>query len=67
MGPRLIEGATAGYGAGGPFSNFGTFSSFSKIIFILDMLFGRLEFFPLIVLFSPSRSLRQKLSNRKRL
>lgn len=67
MGPRLIEGATAGYGAGGPFSNFGTFSSFSKIVFILDMLFGRLEFFPLIVLFSPSRSLKQKLSNRKRL
>ncbi len=67
LGPRLIEGATAGYGAGGPFSNFGTFNSFSKIIFILDMLFGRLEFFPLIVLFSPPRSLRQKLSNRKRL
>ena len=64
MGPRLADGATAAYGAGGPFSNFGTFSSFSKIVFILDMLFGRLEFFPLIFLFTPSirkRHFRKKL------
>lgn len=67
MGPRLINGAVAGYGAGGPFSNFGTFNNLSKIVFILDMLFGRLEFFPLIVLLSPPRSLRQKFSKRKRL
>lgn len=67
LGPRLVDGATAGYGAGGPCSNFGTFSDLSKIVFILDMLFGRLEFFPLIVLFSPSRNLRQKISKRKRL
>lgn len=67
LGPRLIDGATAGYGAGGPFSNYSTFSNLSKIVFIFDMLFGRLEIFPLIVLFSPSRSLRQKISRRKRL
>ncbi len=67
LGPRLVEGATAGYGAGGPFSNFGTFSNLSKIVFILDMLFGRLEFFPLIVLLTPPKSLRHKIANRKRL
>ena len=67
LGPRLIEGATAGYGAGGPLSNFGTFSDISKIVFILDMLFGRLEFFPLIVLLTPPRSFRQRLTRRKRL
>ena len=67
LGPRLVDGATAGYGAGGPFSNYSTFSNISKIVFILDMLFGRLEFFPLIVLLSPSRNLRQKISKRKRL
>lgn len=67
IGPRLMEGATAGYGAGGPFSNFGTFSNLSKIVFILDMLFGRLEFFPLIVLLTPPKSFRQKITRRKRL
>ncbi len=67
LGPRLAEGAVAGYGAGGPFSNFGTFSNLSKIVFILDMLFGRLEFFPLIVLLTPPKSLRHKIANRKRL
>ena len=38
----------------GPMGNFSSFSNFSKIILSLDMLFGRLEFFPLILLFSPS-------------
>jgi trk system potassium uptake protein TrkH len=67
LGPRLIEGAVAGYGAGGPMSNFGTFSNVSKIVFILDMLFGRLEFFPLIVLLTPPKSWRQRMTKRKRL
>lgn len=38
----------------GPMGNFSQFSGFSKIVLSLDMLFGRLEFFPLILLFSPS-------------
>ncbi len=65
LGPRLAEGATAGFGAGGPFSNFGGFSNVSKIVLIADMLLGRLELFPLIVLFTPSKNLKQKLSIRK--
>ena len=38
----------------GPVSNFGSFNTFSKFVMIFDMLFGRLEFFPLIVLFHPT-------------
>lgn len=67
LGPRLADGAAAATISGGPLTNFGDFNSLSKIVFILDMLFGRLEFFPLIVLLSPPRSLRQKFSKRKRL
>ena len=67
LGPRLTDGNVAGYGAGGPFSNFGIFSNFSKIVFIFNMLLGRLELFPIIVLFSPSKNLRQKVAKRKRL
>lgn len=40
-------------GLAGPYGNFGMFSVFSKIVLSLDMLLGRLEIFPLIVLFSP--------------
>lgn len=37
----------------GPVGNFSTFSDFSKIVLIFDMLIGRLEIFPIILLFSP--------------
>jgi len=37
----------------GPTSNFGAYSGFSKIVLMLDMLIGRLEIFPILVLFSP--------------
>lgn len=43
-----------GLEAVGPTCNFGAFSIFSKIILILDMLAGRLEIFPVLVLFSKS-------------
>jgi trk system potassium uptake protein TrkH len=66
LGPKFVDPNSTSI-AGGPLSNFAGFSAFSKIVFIFDMLFGRLEFFPLIVLFSPSRKLRQTLSKRKRL
>lgn len=36
----------------GPVGNFSMFSWFSKIILIFDMLLGRLEIFPLLLLFS---------------
>lgn len=37
----------------GPTSNFGIFSSFSKFVLMFDMLAGRLELFPLLILFHP--------------
>lgn len=38
----------------GPTCNFGFFSPLSKIVMIIDMLAGRLELFPLLILFHPS-------------
>lgn len=38
----------------GPTLNFSVFSVFSKIILMFDMLAGRLELFPLLILFLPS-------------
>ncbi len=38
----------------GPTQNFAFFGSFSKIILIFDMLAGRLELFPLLILIYPS-------------
>lgn len=37
----------------GPTSNFGHFDIFSKLVLIFDMLAGRLELFPMLILFSP--------------
>ncbi len=37
----------------GPTQNFNLFSGFSKIVLSFDMLAGRLEVFPMLVLFSP--------------
>lgn len=38
----------------GPTSNFGFFSNFSKWVMTFDMLAGRLELFPLLLLFHPT-------------
>ena len=38
----------------GPTENFSFFSNFSKIVLSIDMLLGRLECFPIIILFSPA-------------
>ena len=43
-----------GLEAVGPTCNFSGFSVFSKLVLILDMLAGRLEIFPILVLFSRS-------------
>ncbi len=43
-----------GLGAVGPSGNFAFFSKFSKLVFIFDMLAGRLEVFPMLLLFAPS-------------
>ena len=38
----------------GPTANFGFFSPVSKIVLMFDMLAGRLELFPILLLFTPS-------------
>ena len=38
----------------GPTGNFSQFSDFSKLVLCLNMLLGRLEIFPVIMLFAPS-------------
>jgi len=42
-----------GLGLVGPTSNFSVYSNFSKLALTFDMLIGRLEVFPMLVLFSP--------------
>lgn len=42
-----------GLGEVGPVGNFANFSVISKLVLIFDMLAGRLELFPLLLLFSP--------------
>ena len=43
-----------GFDAVGPTCNFSVYSWFSKLVLIFDMLAGRLEIFPILVLFSRS-------------
>lgn len=43
-----------GLGGVGPMENFSNFSVLSKIVFIFDMLAGRLEIFPMLILFAPT-------------
>ena len=60
---KLIDSASAvastlnnigpGLGIVGPTQNYSTFSSITKTLFVLLMMLGRLEIFPLLVLFLP--------------
>lgn len=43
-----------GLGKVGPMSNFGEYSAFSKVLLSFDMLLGRLEILPMLVLFTPA-------------
>lgn len=49
-----INNIGPGLGKAGPMSNFAIFSPISKIVLILDMLLGRLEIFPILLLFYPT-------------
>jgi trk system potassium uptake protein TrkH len=43
-----------GLDAVGPVGNFAFYNPFSKIVFIFNMLAGRLELFPMLILFHPA-------------
>lgn len=49
-----INNIGPGLAAVGPTQNFGMFSDFSKLVLTFDMLAGRLEIFPLLILFAKS-------------
>ena len=49
-----INNTGPGFGEVGPVGNYANFSILSKFVLIFDMLAGRLELFPLLLLFSPS-------------
>ena len=49
-----INNIGPGLGKVGPMSNYTVYSPASLIVLAFDMLFGRLEIFPMIMLFSPS-------------
>ncbi len=49
-----INNVGPGLGAVGPSGNFAEFSLLSKLVYIFDMLVGRLEVFPMFLLFAPT-------------
>ncbi len=49
-----INNIGPGLSAVGPMGNFSGFSAFSKMLLSLNMLLGRLEIFPILILFSPN-------------
>lgn len=49
-----IGNAGPGLGGVGPMANYADFSIFSKLVLTFDMLAGRLELFPMLILFAPS-------------
>ena len=53
-----------GFSLVGPLGNFAEFSSLSKIVLSIAMLFGRLELYPMLLLFSPFNYLRGKKHRR---
>ncbi|MCM1272410.1 MAG: TrkH family potassium uptake protein [Clostridium sp.] len=55
-----INNIGPGLEAVGPTQNFAGFSVFSKLVLMFDMLAGRLELFPLLLLFSPSLWIKGK-------
>lgn len=48
-----INNIGPGFEGVGPAQNFSLFSPLSKVVLMLDMLVGRLEIFPMLLLFSP--------------
>ena len=57
-----INNVGPGLGAVGAGGNYGGYNAFGKIVLSLDMLIGRLEIFPMLLLFSPKAWKRVKRS-----
>lgn len=55
-----INNVGPGFEMVGPMGNFSEFSALSKLLLSFDMLVGRLEIFPMLLLFSPSVWARKK-------
>jgi len=55
-----INNIGPGLGRVSPIGNFSIFSDFSKIVLFIDMLIGRLEIYPMLVLISPAIWRRRK-------
>ena len=53
-----INNIGPGLGVVGPYGNFASMSVLSKIVLTLDMLIGRLEIFPMVILLTPSTWLK---------
>ena len=49
-----VSNVGPGLGAIGPMNNFSEFNGFTKLFLSLEMMAGRLELFPLLILFSPN-------------
>ena len=49
-----VNNVGPGFELVGPTGNYSTFSDFSKLVLVFDMIAGRLEIFPLLILFSRS-------------
>lgn len=54
-----------GFGKVGPAGNFSEFSTLSKAVMSLNMLIGRLEIYPIILLFTPALYRRRKSGTKK--
>lgn len=54
-----ISNIGPGLGEVGPYGGYSMFSNFSKVVLSLEMIAGRLELFPLLILFSPSTWLKK--------
>ena len=50
---NLMKAESPGLAQVGPMMNFGSFTNPAKLVMIFDMLAGRLEIFPMLVLFLP--------------
>ena len=48
-----ISNVGPGLGSVGPYGSYSMFSGFSKFILTIEMIAGRLELFPILILFSP--------------